>query len=74
MFQILCIFVQGYRDGTMDLKSYFGLWGLEPMQLFLFWLILKTVGTSSKHAAKSIIPKADYPMQILADYLNEIQN
>ena len=36
-----------------------GLWGLEPMQLFLFWLILKTLGTSAKNAAITIIPKAD---------------
>ena len=35
------------------------------MQFFLFWLTLKTLGTSAKNAAKTIFPKAyDYLLVI----------
>ena len=33
---------KGYRDGILDLKL-FCLCYLKPMQLFIFWQILKTV-------------------------------
>ena len=44
----------------MDLKFIFlRLWVPEHMQLLLFCQILKTLGTSAKNAAKTIIFKAE---------------
>ena len=51
--------IQGWDNvSEIHISGFLGLWGIEPMQLFLFWLILKILGTSAKNAAKTIIPKS----------------
>ncbi len=42
-----------------------GLWVLELMQLFLFCLILKTLGTSANYAAKFVRVPADKLIKII---------
>ena len=52
-----------YRDGAMTLKLIFvdclRLWVMELMQLFLFWLIFRTLGTSAHNAAEFVMILAD---------------
>ena len=46
----------GTKGWETGFKNYFlvclGLWVLELMQFFLFWLILKNFGTSAQNAAE----------------------
>ncbi len=46
-------------DNRSKISDSLGLWVPEHKQLLLFWQISKTLGTSAKNAAKTIIPKAD---------------
>ena len=50
---------QEYRDGKMGLKYLLECLGLWVLELFLFWLALKTQGTSKENAAEFVMVIAD---------------